>query len=111
MKFIIGHRQKKQKKAMESKPESENLMNSQWGGDGGERDINEMEKKHELKTVSGKGIRETEMGRDCRNGLPTRCFSTHRTGMDGTSHWGLLRDQTTSSISSSFSESRASELL
>ncbi|CAB3402020.1 unnamed protein product [Caenorhabditis bovis] len=43
MRFIIARRQKKQKSV-----ESENLMNSQFGGDGGERNIEKMETKHEL---------------------------------------------------------------
>ncbi|CAL2036256.1 unnamed protein product [Caenorhabditis brenneri] len=49
MKFIIGRRQKKKKaNPQNSESNKENLMNSQWGGDGGERDIEEMEKKHEM---------------------------------------------------------------
>ncbi|UMM22350.1 hypothetical protein L5515_003608 [Caenorhabditis briggsae] len=50
MRFIIDRRQKKTKKGDSSESKNkENLMNSQWGGDGGERDIEEMEKKHDMK--------------------------------------------------------------
>ncbi|CAI5443991.1 unnamed protein product [Caenorhabditis angaria] len=52
MKFVIERRQKKQSGERNSK-KSENLMKSQFGGDGGERKIEEMEKKHELNTEFG----------------------------------------------------------
>lgn len=53
MRFVIDRRQKKQNSKSKSHKEDnkENLMNSQWGGDGGERDIVEMEKKHDMKQV------------------------------------------------------------
>ena len=61
MKFIIDRRQKKKNaKPESSESNKENLMNSQWGGDGGERDIQEMEKKHDLKEVRDIGIQVTK---------------------------------------------------
>ncbi|CAI2348176.1 unnamed protein product [Caenorhabditis sp. 36 PRJEB53466] len=50
MRFIIDRRQKKSKREASKSDEKENLMNSQWGGDGGVRDIDEMEKKHDMET-------------------------------------------------------------
>ncbi|CAD6190338.1 unnamed protein product [Caenorhabditis auriculariae] len=47
MRAIIAYRQRKQKKSKES-TSKEDLMTSQWGGDGGERPPHEMEKKHDL---------------------------------------------------------------
>ncbi|PAV73924.1 hypothetical protein WR25_07723 isoform B [Diploscapter pachys] len=48
MKLVIALRQRSKKNKKSGDAKKEDLMNSQWGGDGGIRDISELDKKHDL---------------------------------------------------------------
>lgn len=78
----------------------EDLMNSQWGGDGGIRDINELDKKHDLPKDKVRSLKITENFEYFRNSPAIAFSSTGQIGMAGTSLWERLRDMMTSSICS-----------
>ncbi len=62
----------------------EDLMNSQWGGDGGIRDINELDKKHDLPKDKVRNLKITKHFDYFRISPLIAFSSTDQIGMPGT---------------------------